>query len=193
MTPILAVVRMIDPKALHAAFGTVPAEHHAFPGLKAFGRIASCRQDDGTRTSESRSFALSSTLAPEVRWTKSVPIGRTVTPCTDNSSCRPAKMQPTTARIIPLATSPSCDVALSISSDGTPTRAPSPSSSSAQAGTTHSYAAFSEVWQRRDPTAIALGSAHGPAVSSWVGFLVVQTGASMPKESHSAASSRIMS
>ena len=42
------------------------AEHHEFPGLKAFGRIESRREADGKTTSETRYFALSWTPAPEV-------------------------------------------------------------------------------------------------------------------------------
>lgn len=42
------------------------AEHHEFPGLKAFGRIDSRREADGKTTSETRYFALSWTPAPEV-------------------------------------------------------------------------------------------------------------------------------
>ena len=52
------------------------AEHHDFPGLKAFGRIEATRETDGTTTSETRFFALSWMPAPEVlqstvrdRWT----------------------------------------------------------------------------------------------------------------------------
>ena len=60
------------------------------------------------------------------------------------------------ARISHAARSPSCCVARSISSDGTRRRVPSPSTSSAQPGTTHSYEAFTTGWQRHDLTAIAL-------------------------------------
>lgn len=42
------------------------AEHHEFPGLKAFGRIEATRQIDGTKTSETRIFALSWVPSPEV-------------------------------------------------------------------------------------------------------------------------------
>lgn len=40
------------------------AEHHEFPGLKAFGRIESTRQVDGKIETEARIFALSRTLPP---------------------------------------------------------------------------------------------------------------------------------
>lgn len=42
------------------------AEHHEFPGLKAFGRIEATRELDGKTSSETRYFALSWTPAPEV-------------------------------------------------------------------------------------------------------------------------------
>ena len=42
------------------------AEHHDFPGLKAFGRIKATRETGGSRTSETRFFALSWLPAPEV-------------------------------------------------------------------------------------------------------------------------------
>jgi len=42
------------------------AEHHDFPGLKAFGRIESRRETDGTIQTETRHFALSWLPAPEV-------------------------------------------------------------------------------------------------------------------------------
>ena len=42
------------------------AEHHDFPGLKAFGRIGSRRETGGTIQTETRHFALSWTPAPEV-------------------------------------------------------------------------------------------------------------------------------
>jgi len=42
------------------------AEHHDFPGLKAFGRIESRRETDGTMQTETRHFALSWMPAPEV-------------------------------------------------------------------------------------------------------------------------------
>ena len=42
------------------------AEHHDFPGLKAFGRIGSRRETDGTIQTETRHFALSWLPAPEV-------------------------------------------------------------------------------------------------------------------------------
>lgn len=42
------------------------AEHHEFPNLKAFGRIEATRQMDGTKTSETRIFALSWVPSPEV-------------------------------------------------------------------------------------------------------------------------------
>ena len=42
------------------------AEHHDFPGLKAFGRIEAIRELDGTTTSETRFFALSWLPTPEV-------------------------------------------------------------------------------------------------------------------------------
>lgn len=42
------------------------AEHHEFPGLKAFGRIEASRQTEGKTSSETRYFALSWTPAPEV-------------------------------------------------------------------------------------------------------------------------------
>jgi len=35
------------------------AEHHEFPGLKAFGRIESCRETDGKVQTETRYFAQS--------------------------------------------------------------------------------------------------------------------------------------
>jgi predicted transposase YbfD/YdcC len=41
------------------------AENHDFPGLKAFGRIESTREVDGTTTTETRYFALSWTPTPE--------------------------------------------------------------------------------------------------------------------------------
>jgi len=42
------------------------AEHHDFPGLKAFGRIEATREIDGKVTSETRFFALSRMPTPEV-------------------------------------------------------------------------------------------------------------------------------
>lgn len=42
------------------------AEHHEFPGLKAFGRIEATREIDGRVTSETRFFALSWMPTPEV-------------------------------------------------------------------------------------------------------------------------------
>jgi predicted transposase YbfD/YdcC len=42
------------------------AEHHDFPGLKAFGRIEYRREVDGTAQTETRHFALSWMPAPEV-------------------------------------------------------------------------------------------------------------------------------
>jgi predicted transposase YbfD/YdcC len=42
------------------------AEHHDFPGLKAFGRIEATRETGSARTSETRYFALSWTPTPEV-------------------------------------------------------------------------------------------------------------------------------
>ena len=42
------------------------AEHHDFPGLKAFGRIESRRETGGIVQTETRHFALSWTPAPEV-------------------------------------------------------------------------------------------------------------------------------
>ncbi|MBW7057961.1 ISAs1 family transposase [Paracoccus bogoriensis] len=42
------------------------AEHHDFPGLKAFGRIEATRETAGTTTSETRYFALSWMPAPDV-------------------------------------------------------------------------------------------------------------------------------
>jgi hypothetical protein len=42
------------------------AEHHNFPGLKAFGRIESRRETSGIVQTETRHFALSWTPAPEV-------------------------------------------------------------------------------------------------------------------------------
>ena len=42
------------------------AEHHEFPGLKAFGRIGAAREIDGSVTSETRVFALSWMPMPEV-------------------------------------------------------------------------------------------------------------------------------
>ena len=42
------------------------AEHHDFPGLKAFGRIEATREVDGSATSETRVFALSWMPSPEV-------------------------------------------------------------------------------------------------------------------------------
>jgi predicted transposase YbfD/YdcC len=42
------------------------AEHHDFPGLKAFGRIEATREIDGASTSETRFFALSWMPTPEV-------------------------------------------------------------------------------------------------------------------------------
>ena len=42
------------------------AEHHDFPGLKAFGRIEATRDIDGSATSETRVFALSWMPTPEV-------------------------------------------------------------------------------------------------------------------------------
>ncbi len=42
------------------------AEHHEFPGLKAFGRIEATREIDGRVTSETRYFALSWMRTPEV-------------------------------------------------------------------------------------------------------------------------------
>lgn len=42
------------------------AEHHEFPGLKAFGRIEATRETEGRFTSETRFFALSWMPAPEV-------------------------------------------------------------------------------------------------------------------------------
>jgi len=41
------------------------AEHHDFPGLKAFGRIEATREVDGTTTTETRYVALSWTPTPE--------------------------------------------------------------------------------------------------------------------------------
>ena len=42
------------------------AEHHEFPGLKAFGQIEASREVDGSVTSETRFFALSWMPTPEV-------------------------------------------------------------------------------------------------------------------------------
>jgi predicted transposase YbfD/YdcC len=42
------------------------AEHHEFPGLKAFGRIEATREVEGRVTSQTRIFALSWTPTPEV-------------------------------------------------------------------------------------------------------------------------------
>jgi predicted transposase YbfD/YdcC len=42
------------------------AEHHDFPGLKAFGRIEATREIEGLTSSETRLFALSWTPSPEV-------------------------------------------------------------------------------------------------------------------------------
>ncbi len=42
------------------------AEHHDFPGLKAFGRIEATREIEGLTSSETRLFALSWTPTPEV-------------------------------------------------------------------------------------------------------------------------------
>jgi predicted transposase YbfD/YdcC len=42
------------------------AEHHEFPGLKAFGRIEATREIEGRVTSQTRFFALSWTPTPEV-------------------------------------------------------------------------------------------------------------------------------
>ena len=42
------------------------AEHHDFPGLKAFGRIGAIREVDGTTSSETRFFALSWLPTPDV-------------------------------------------------------------------------------------------------------------------------------
>ena len=42
------------------------AEHHEFPGLKAFGRIEATRENDGSVTSQTRFFALSWMPTPEV-------------------------------------------------------------------------------------------------------------------------------
>jgi predicted transposase YbfD/YdcC len=41
------------------------AEHHEFPGLKAFGRVTATREIDGTVTTDVRIFALSRKLTPE--------------------------------------------------------------------------------------------------------------------------------
>lgn len=40
------------------------AEHHAFPGLKAFGRVTATREIDGGITTDVRIFALSRKLSP---------------------------------------------------------------------------------------------------------------------------------
>lgn len=42
------------------------AEHHEFPGVRAFGRIESCRETDGKVRTETRYFALSWMPEPEV-------------------------------------------------------------------------------------------------------------------------------
>jgi len=42
------------------------AEHHDFPGLKAFGRIESRRETSGIVQTETRHFALSWTPAPDL-------------------------------------------------------------------------------------------------------------------------------
>ncbi len=42
------------------------AEHHEFPGLKAFGQIEATREFDGRTTSETRIFALSWLPSPEI-------------------------------------------------------------------------------------------------------------------------------
>ncbi len=42
------------------------AEHHDFPGLRAFGRIESRRETDGKLVTDTRHFALSWVPAPEV-------------------------------------------------------------------------------------------------------------------------------
>ena len=41
------------------------AEHHDFPGLKAFGRIEATRAVDGKAETDVRIFALSRTLSPQ--------------------------------------------------------------------------------------------------------------------------------
>lgn len=40
------------------------AEHHEFPGLKAFGRVTATREIDGKTTTDVRIFALSKKLSP---------------------------------------------------------------------------------------------------------------------------------
>lgn len=42
------------------------AEHHEFPGLKAFGQIEATREIDGRTSSETRILALSWLPTPEV-------------------------------------------------------------------------------------------------------------------------------
>ncbi|WP_237402742.1 ISAs1 family transposase [Rhodovulum sulfidophilum] len=42
------------------------AEHHEFPGLKAFGQIEATRETDGRTSSETRIFALSWLPSPDV-------------------------------------------------------------------------------------------------------------------------------
>lgn len=42
------------------------AEHHEFPGLKAFGQIEATREFDGKTSSETRIFALSWLPSPDV-------------------------------------------------------------------------------------------------------------------------------
>jgi predicted transposase YbfD/YdcC len=84
------------------------AEHHDFPGLKAFGQIEATREIDGRVTSETRSSRCPGCRRQRFCWKPSVPIGRSKMRCTGSSTCRSAKKQRATGRITVPATSPSC-------------------------------------------------------------------------------------
>ena len=87
------------------------AEHHDFPGLKAFGRVEATREIDGKVQSDTRWFALSWMPAPEVllatvraHWAIENALHRQL-------ECRSARTPRATARITGRTTSPSCAAA----------------------------------------------------------------------------------
>lgn len=102
------------------------------------------------------------------------PTGLSRTPCTGNSTCPSARTPRATARTTAPATLPSCAAAPSTSCAGTPRTAPSPSSSSEQAGTTTSYEAFSMAW-RHEPYAIALAASVRRQGNRYRLFVNIQT------------------
>ena len=134
----------------------VSAEHHEFFGLKAFGRIEASRETDEKTTSETRYFALSWTPAREVlldtvrahraienalHWQLDVSFREDAARNRKDNS--PGNIAVLRRRALDLVRRDTSKGSLSMGLK--------------RAGwTTHSYAAFSEGWQRLDPTAMAL-------------------------------------